>query len=72
MSKKQGKSIRIDKYGIWFNFKVDRVCWVWWWKRKMNNNKKIYSIDFCAAFKSLSEISKEWNNYFEAMIKSEV
>ncbi len=60
-----------DRYGIWFPWKGDEVCWTWPWKRK--GMPKYISLMFSgngefgdARFPTLASLDKAWNEFAEA------
>lgn len=63
--------IKIDKYGIWFDWKGDEVGYIWPWfsDRRECFKRRFYSIGFGAYFESLKELDEFWDGYFEALRK---
>lgn len=61
--------MEIDKWGIWFNYKGDSVCYAWPWfgDRKKNFNKRFYSTNLLCYFKSLKDLDKMWEGWEKAM-----
>lgn len=59
------KKFYTTKFGIEFVYKGDTVIWVFPWKRTIKGQKWI-SLSFEAGFKSLKELDKCWEGYFEA------
>lgn len=57
----------VDSLGVWFFYKEwDEIGWIWPWRRDLSGGMPWFSISFDLAFRSLKDVRRMWEEYFQA------
>jgi len=55
------RTLSICRFGVWFPYQGDEVCYIWPWKR--NQSQKFVSLIFEGDFNSLKQLREMWDAY---------